>query len=173
MAVPLQRVASLKLVIDTPKGRGVFATKKLEAGSVIDTAPIILLSQDEFEEHIKHSQLIHYSYNWPRRCEKTGKILMHQAIVLGLGSMFNHSQIRQNVGWKRNIDLGIIVYTALRDIEEGEELLISYGSHLTFFDVETAEAARMAQEEEDDSMDILRIALARDEDDLDLSVPRQ
>ena len=33
----------------------------------------------------------------------------------------------------------VIVYTALRDIAEGEELLISYGSHLTSEDVEAAQ----------------------------------
>lgn len=61
---------------------------------------------------------------------------MHQAIVFGLGSMFNHSAIGQNIGWKRDLEAGVIVYSALRDIEQGEELLISYGSCLTFEDVE-------------------------------------
>lgn len=61
---------------------------------------------------------------------------MHQAIVFGLGSMFNHSAIRQNIGWKRDLEAGVIVYSALRDIEQGEELLISYGHYLTFEDVE-------------------------------------
>lgn len=64
---------------------------------------------------------------------------MHQAIVFGLGSMFNHSAIRQNIGWKRDLEAGVIVYSALRDIEQGEELLISYGSCLTFEDVETVD----------------------------------
>lgn len=73
---------------------------------------------------------------------------MHQAIVLGLGSMFNHSAIRQNIGWLRNLEARVIVYSTLRDIEQGEELLISYGSCLTFEDVEAA-GLRAAEEEED------------------------
>lgn len=71
---------------------------------------------------------------------------MHQAIVLGLGSMFNHSTIRQNIGWIRNLEAGVIVYSTLRDIEQGEELLISYGSCLTFEDVEAG--IRVAEEED-------------------------
>lgn len=37
--------------------------------------------------------------------------------MLGLGSMFNHSRLRQNVGWKRDIDGGVVIYTTLRCIE--------------------------------------------------------
>ena len=57
-------------------------------------------------------------------------------MVLGLGSMFNHGVRRQNVGWTRDLQRQVIVYTALRDIEPGQELLISYGPQLTFVDVD-------------------------------------
>jgi len=59
-----------------------------------------------------------------------------QALILGLGSMFNHSTMYQNVGWDRDIKNLLITYTTLRDIKEGEELCISYGPRLTFKDVE-------------------------------------
>lgn len=84
---------------------------------------------------------------------------MHQAIVLGLGSMFNHSAIRQNIGWIRNLEAGVIVYSTLRDIEQGEELLISYGSYLTFEDVE-ATGIRAGEEEEDGLSVLSRIDVA-------------
>ena len=58
---------------------------------------------------------------------------MTQALALGLGSMFNHSTLHQNVGWKRNTETDVIVYTALRDIKKGEELCISYGSARLWF----------------------------------------
>lgn len=86
MSVPLQRIDCLELVLDTPKGkysttrtlgntqtetlkligicitgRGVFATRKIEAGTVVDTAPVIVLSQCDFEKHLQHSTLLHYS----------------------------------------------------------------------------------------------------------------
>ena len=50
------------------------------------------------------------------------KTTTEQAIIFGLGSMFNHSSRDQNVGWERDIKLGVVIYNALRDIEVGEEL---------------------------------------------------
>lgn len=58
--------------------------------------------------------------NWP---VTTGaKTITEQAIIFGLGSMFNHSTLHQNVGWERDVARGVVVYKALRDIEVGEEL---------------------------------------------------
>jgi hypothetical protein len=59
-----------------------------------------------------------------------------QAIIFGLGSMFNHSTLQQNVGWERDLENKLITYVALRDIKEGEELCISYGQRLTFKDTD-------------------------------------
>ena len=64
--------------------------------------------------------------------------------------MFNHSSHRQNVGWKRNLDPQVVIYTALRDIPAGEELLISYGPHLTFVDVDEAARLKAAAEDADE-----------------------
>ena len=61
---------------------------------------------------------------------------MTQAVILGLGSMFNHSAPNQNVGWERDIDRQLMTYTTLRDVKAGEELCISYGQRLTFKDTE-------------------------------------
>ena len=63
---------------------------------------------------------------------------MTQALALGLGSMFNHSTREQNVGWIRNTETDVIVYTTLRNVKAGEELCISYGSaRLWFPDADT------------------------------------
>lgn len=53
--------------------------------------------------------------------------------------MFNHSNLRQNVGWERDIQNLLVIYTTLRDIKAGEELCISYGPRLTFKDTEAGE----------------------------------
>lgn len=70
-----------------------------------------------------------------------------QAVVLGLGSMFNHSSQDQNVGWKRDLKREVIVYRTLRDVQQGEELCISYGDHLTFVDAD-AEKLKLEQKPE-------------------------
>ena len=71
---------------------------------------------------------------------------MTQALALGLGSMFNHSTVAQNVGWKRNTETDVLVYTALRDIRAGEELCISYGSARLWFDDVDVNTAADAKE---------------------------
>lgn len=78
-----------------------------------------------------------------------------QAVILGLGSMFNHSTLHQNVGWERDVQNLLITYTALRDIKKGEELCISYGSRLTFKDTE----ADALNEVEDENELLSRIEL--------------
>ncbi|RMZ86091.1 hypothetical protein DV737_g104, partial [Chaetothyriales sp. CBS 132003] len=55
-------------------------------------------------------------------------------MALGLGSLFNHSTLHQNVGWRRDLAIECIVYTALRDIEVGQELCISYGNGRLWFE---------------------------------------
>lgn len=57
----------------------------------------------------------------------TGKHSITQAVVFGLGSMFNHSAHGQNVGWDRDLARMCVRYQALRDIRAGEELCINYG----------------------------------------------
>lgn len=76
--------------------------------------------------------------NWPSRSED-GSHRTAQALVLGLGSMLNHSSRHQNVGWRRDVDRRIMTYYAARDIRRGEELCISYGARLTFIDADAPE----------------------------------
>jgi uncharacterized protein len=80
---------------------------------------------------------------WP---SSDGSSKPTQAIALGLGSLFNHSTLRQNVGWQRLAFEQCIRYTALRDIAEGEELCISYGAPGVLW-FEDADAAEVDQSE--------------------------
>lgn len=75
--------------------------------------------------------------NWPI-VDANGVRKIAQALVLGLGSMFNHSTHEQNVVWQRDEDRLVITYQAFRNIAAGEELCISYGSHLTFKDADAS-----------------------------------
>ncbi|KAF2759639.1 protein methyltransferase [Pseudovirgaria hyperparasitica] len=131
--LPLTRSAHLVLVSDTPKGRGVFAQQNIDAHTVIETCPVLVLDPVENTEHIEHTTLYHYTYNWPMKTAN-GSVITTQAVVFGLGSMFNHSH-DQNVGWERNVEKQVVTYKTLRSVSAGEELCISYGSHLTFKDV--------------------------------------
>ncbi|PUU84392.1 hypothetical protein B9Z19DRAFT_960637, partial [Tuber borchii] len=127
-------------------GRGVFATHKIEAGTVVDTEPVIILNKEQFDNYIQHSVLLHYSYLWNDReihdtLGNCSRAWIHvQSLVIA-----NRTSDGSKILGKE-----VIVYTALRDIPEGEELLISYRSHLTFEDVEAAQT-----EEGEDVTDVL------------------
>jgi uncharacterized protein len=74
-----------------------------------------------------------------------------QAVILGLGSLFNHSTNNQNVGWTRDVKNSLVTYTTLRDIRSGEELCISYGDRLTFVDAD----ARVLHDTPEEAEDVL------------------
>ncbi|KAF7845704.1 hypothetical protein BT93_L1087 [Corymbia citriodora subsp. variegata] len=146
--LPLTRHPDLVLISDTPKGRGVFAAKDIPAHTILETCPVLVLDPQENKLHIEKTSLYHYTYNWPTTTA-TGKPQTTQAVILGLGSMFNHSTADQNVGWERDVINGLVTYKSLREIREGEELCISYGSRLTFVD---ADAAAQTVDEGDGSL---------------------
>lgn len=67
--------------------------------------------------------------------------------------MFNHSTLQQNIGWKRNTETAVIVYSALRNIKTGEELCISYGSARLWFPDADADADAIAKTDAADDRD--------------------
>ncbi|KAI8323314.1 SET domain-containing protein, partial [Martensiomyces pterosporus] len=113
----------LELRAHPQRGRGVFTRSPIAKGTLIHLSPILLFDHKEYAEHGKYTKLDHYTYCW-----KGG-----YALALGLGSMFNHEPFgHENVGFTRDMDNALIRYTALRDIEPGEELCICYGPNVWF-----------------------------------------
>ncbi|KAI4735362.1 hypothetical protein E4T50_14115, partial [Aureobasidium sp. EXF-12298] len=129
---------------------GVFAAARIPAYTVLETCPVLVLDPTENKEHIEKTELFHYTYNWPYIHPQTSQKLTTQAVILGLGSMFNHSSAHQNVGWERDIANKVIVYKTLREVQVGEELCISYGDRLWFEDADVGE-----EEDEVDAMKML------------------
>ena len=109
------------------KGRGVYTTQDIPSSTLIHISPVILFAvQDSDASSCYHSVLKEYTYNWTNGC---------QALALGLGSMFNHSW-NHNVGFVRDIKLGVLKYYTIRDVTADSELCINYGPNLWFVDVE-------------------------------------
>jgi uncharacterized protein len=94
------------------KGRGVFARRRIREDEVIERVPVLVMPDDENEGG---SVLSNYYFSWGQ-----GTI----ALALGYGSLYNHS-FRPNA---RYDDVGrqTKVFTALRNIEPGEEITINY-----------------------------------------------
>ena len=99
------------------KGRGVFATCQIRKGEIVEVAPIIVVIGKD-ERRFKKLQLIKYCYNWGPRGNQT-------ALVLGFGCLYNHSY-DPNIGHSQRLKRKEMVFRALRDIAQGEELTHNY-----------------------------------------------
>ena len=71
-------------------GRGLFATKDLAPGTLIEVAPAIVMPAAQYEAHGRHTILSDYAFKG-----RDGSFLL----ALGVGSLFNHSR-RPNVDYK-------------------------------------------------------------------------
>ncbi|EDO01449.1 hypothetical protein SS1G_03924 [Sclerotinia sclerotiorum 1980 UF-70] len=59
--IPLSRSSSLTLILDTPKGRGIFASKLIPAHTILEVCPVLVLEPTENETHIRKTELYHYT----------------------------------------------------------------------------------------------------------------
>ena len=115
-------VSQVKVKTTRRKGRGVFANCRIRKGEIVEVAPVIVvISKDE--RRFKKLQLINYCYNWGTRGNQT-------ALVLGCGCLYNHSY-DPNVEHSQRLKRKEMVFRALRDIAQGEELTHNYNGSLT------------------------------------------
>ena len=102
------------------KGRGIFATRRIAAGSVIEEAPVISMPAGEIE-HLEKIALQDYYFLWGPEMEEA-------ALPLGLCTLCNHS-FDANARFVAHHDRRMMGFVALRDIEAGEEVTINYNGH--------------------------------------------
>ncbi len=107
--------ASIEVKRIKGKGRGVFARRLIRKGEVIEVVPMLVLTAEEFEGGVSATTLSNYFFAWGKNSV---------ALALGYGSLYNHSY-RPNA---RYDDVGPQTkdFTALRDIEPGEEITVNY-----------------------------------------------
>lgn len=96
------------------KGRGVFAQNRITMGELIEKAPVIVIPDSQLE-YVQHLEIASYVFAWGN----------DTALVLGYGSLYNHSYYPNAIYLKNYDDLILEIY-ALRDIKEGEEITINY-----------------------------------------------
>ena len=95
--------------------RGVFATRDIKKGELIHEAPVIpYLNEDH--EFIEKTILADYVFQYGAN---------HTAILLGYGSLFNHSYT-PNATYEINFDHHTFDFYAYTDINSGDEILINY-----------------------------------------------
>jgi uncharacterized protein len=92
-------------------GWGVFATKAFVEDELIEECPAILLKKP------RPPALADYLFRWDDD---------HGSLLLGCGSLYNHSK-DANAYYQLDYENKLILFFALRDLEPGEEIVISYG----------------------------------------------
>jgi uncharacterized protein len=98
---------------ETEHGRGVIATAEIAAGETIEVAPILELGEGDAS-----GLLDDYTVS-------LGDDLPGVALLLGYGSLYNHAD-EPNAEYVTVAD-DAYAFVALRDIEAGEQVTISYG----------------------------------------------
>lgn len=101
-------------------GRGVFTTKEVAKGDIIESCPAL-----ELDEHGREAM---FSYRWGLKNDPTGE---HYYLPLGLGSLYNHSEQNTAMG-SLDVKRSVLEFIATRDMHSGQEVLVSYGD--TYFD---------------------------------------
>ena len=118
----MQSILSAGYVKDTgtPKGRGVFASRALRAGEVVEVCPVLLLhvSFDKLPDEIRR-----VVFNWSKLANMTG---VH-ALALGYGSMYNHAN-PANVRYEASEDGAYLRLVATEAIGCDSELTINYNA---------------------------------------------
>lgn len=101
-------------------GRGLFATRYIAEGEIIEVSPLILIPINE-TFLIDSSVLGEYvfAYDCPNNKYKYG-------LALGFGSLFNHSEFNNNVKYEIDYENNVIIFRTNRRIVSGEQLFIDY-----------------------------------------------
>ena len=100
-------------------GRGVFAVTRIPADTLLSSDPVMMVPEDQCP---KGSVLDSIVFLWSTVMEDG---LNQNAVVLGLGTVLNHSK-SPNVIVYFEQDPDRVDFYALRDIEPGEQLTHDY-----------------------------------------------
>jgi uncharacterized protein len=113
----MMRLQCLYIDNTESKGRGVFTIEAIDADTVIEIAPVIVMSSTE-REYLDQTLLHDYIFEW-------GNDRKQCALALGWVSIYNHSY-NSNCEYLMDFEeLGMIIKT-VKDIGAGEELTINY-----------------------------------------------
>jgi hypothetical protein len=96
------------------RGRGVFCSRAISRGEIIDVAPVVVIPERE-RAALEQTQLTNYYFKY------------HDAwaVVLGIPSLLNHDK-NGNVHYHPNLAAMVYVFYAIRDIPDDTELLLDY-----------------------------------------------
>ena len=100
------------------KGRGIFAKKALKAEVILETAPVIVMTQEDrvlLDKTLLHDYIFEWQPGGAHMC----------CMALGWIPIYNHSY-HSNCEYFMNYDDQTMFIQTVRDINAGEELTINY-----------------------------------------------
>ena len=112
-------ISCLTIASSPNRGRGVFTTKGLKKGTVLEKSPVIVLTEEE-RKIAEQTLLYHYLFEW-------GKDEKEAALALGYVSLYNHSY-NANCEYEMDFNKKIMTVKTVRDIQKGEELFVNYNA---------------------------------------------
>ena len=102
----------------TLKGIGVFASRAIASGEVVEVSPVVQLKSDFDEMEVELQRRV---FSWERLASISGT----SAFALGYGSLYNHAN-PANMLYTSDLAGTAIKFIAARAIRLGEELTINY-----------------------------------------------
>ena len=113
-------LSSLYIGESLNRGRGVFSSKPIAAGTIIEVSPVIVLSQEE--RALLDQTLLHdYIFIW-------GPDEKECCIALGYLSLYNHDYM-SNAEYVMDFPRQTIRITAVRHIKKDAEIFINYNGN--------------------------------------------
>ena len=102
------------------RGRGVFTTEDIPANTIVEMAPVLVLSKKE-RQVVEQTKLNRYIFEW-------GVSKTKGALALGFVSMYNH-EYNANCEYEMDFAHELITIRTVGQIKKGEELSINYNAH--------------------------------------------
>jgi uncharacterized protein len=100
-----------------PRGRGVFSSENIEAGTLIEVSPVIVMTADD--RKLLDQTLLHdYIFEWGHEQDQC-------CMALGYVPMYNHS-VAANCEYEMDFEHALMGIRTVRPITAGEELCINY-----------------------------------------------
>jgi len=98
-------------------GLGVFTSENIEAGTIVEISPVIVMSNEE--RKLLDQTLLHdYIFEWGIKKEEC-------CVALGYVSVYNHSY-KSNCEYEMDFEMKQISIKTVHFIKAGEELFINY-----------------------------------------------
>jgi uncharacterized protein len=101
-------------------GRGVFTSQNIEAGTIVEVAPVIVMSGEE-RKRLDQTLLHDYIFEW-------GGEKNQCCMALGYVPVYNHSY-KSNCEYEMDFENKNISIKAVHFIRAGEELFINYNGN--------------------------------------------